>query len=205
MNEKEIKINSRKAFDKQADSYDYDIKGEHARRMYDKIMNVLNDITYSNFLDLGCGTGEMIKIILEHNKNKIGYGIDISKKMIQVAKRKLPETVSLKVGDSEKLPYEDEYFDVVYCNDSFHHYPRPKNVINEVFRVLKKEGIFIVCDCWQPYLGRIIMNAYMRHSKGGDVKIYSQKELVNLLHSKFKTVIWEKISNTSCLCIAKKF
>lgn len=204
MNDEQIKRNSKEAFDKQTNSYDYDIKGKHARAMYQEILKSLNDITYVNFLDLGCGTGEMIKIILEHNKMKKAYGSDISPKMIEVAKKKLPEFVNLKIGDSENLPYANEYFDVVFCNDSFHHYPKPENVIAEVFRVLKTGGTFIICDCWQPYLGRVIMNAYMKHSKEGDVKIYSQKELVRLLHSKFGMVMWKKLNNTSCLCIAQK-
>ena len=58
MDEKEIKMNSRETFDRQANSYDHDIKGRHARRMYQVVLNTLNNISYSNFLDLGCGTGE---------------------------------------------------------------------------------------------------------------------------------------------------
>ena len=204
MDEKEIKMNSRETFDRQANSYDHDIKGRHARRMYQVVLNTLNNISYSNFLDLGCGKGELIKIILENDNTKKGFGIDLSSKMIEVAKKKLPESVSLMIGDSENLPYPNQYFDVIYCNDSFHHYPSPENVIKEVFRVLKQGGTFIICDCWQPYLGRVIMNTYMKYSKEGDVRIYSQKELENLLHIEFETVIWKKLSNTSCLCIAKK-
>ena len=204
MKDQLIKENSKEAFNEQAYSYDYDIKGRHARTMYPEILNYLSSITYSNFLDLGCGTGEMIKIILASDKKKKASGIDISPKLIEVAKKKLPQAVDLRIGDSENLPYPNEFFDVVYCNDSFHHYPNPDNVISEVFRVLKKEGIFIICDCWQPYLGRIIMNIYMKHSKEGDVKIYSKKEMETMLRTKFKIVTWKKLNNTSCFCIAQK-
>lgn len=204
MKDQLIKENSKEAFNKQAYSYDYDIKGRHARAMYPEILNSLSTITYTNFLDLGCGTGEMIKIILTSDKEKRAFGIDISPNMIEVAKKKLPQSVDLRIGDSENLPYSDEFFDVVYCNDSFHHYPNPENVISEVFRVLKKEGIFIICDCWQPYLGRIIMNIYMKHSKEGDVKIYSKREMETMLGTKFKVVTWKTLNNTSCLCIAQK-
>ena len=38
-------------------------------------------------------------------------------------------------------------------------------------------------DCWQPYIGRVIINFYMRHSKEGDVKIYSETEMVSMLQS----------------------
>ena len=32
-------------------------------------------------------------------------------------------------------------------------------------------------DCWQPLIGRAIMNFYMKHSNEGDVKIYSEQEI----------------------------
>lgn len=48
------------------------------------------------------------------------------------------------------------------------------------------------------------MNFYMKHSKSGDVKIYSKKEMENLLSKDFCTVLWEHISNTSSLTIARK-
>ena len=100
MKDQLIKENSKEAFNEQAYSYDYDIKGRHALTMYPEILNYLSSITYSNFLDLGCGTGEMIKIILASDKKKKASGIDISPKMIEVAKKKLPQAVDLRIGDS---------------------------------------------------------------------------------------------------------
>ena len=98
----------------------------------------------------------------------------------------------------------DNTFDVVYCNDSFHHYPAPQNVLKEVHRVLKPEGTFLMGDCWQPFVGRVIMNFYMRHSKEGDVKIYSETEIVSMLSEYFHNVSWEQIGNTACIAMAQK-
>ena len=91
-----------------------------------------------------------------------------------------------------------------YCNDSFHHYPAPQNVLKEVHRVLKPEGTFLMGDCWQPFVGRVIMNFYMRHSKEGDVKIYSEAEIVSMLSEYFHNVSWEQIGNTACIAMAQK-
>ena len=132
------------------------------------------------------------------------YGIDLSEKMLHVAKSKLPEQVKLLLGDSEALPFPDNTFDVVYCNDSFHHYPAPMNVLREVHRVLKLGGTFLMGDCWQPLVGRIIMNFYMRHSKEGDVKIYSEAEIVSMLSKYFRNVSWEQIGNTACIAMGEK-
>ena len=84
----------------------------------------------------------MLKLILQEDTHKELCGIDLSEKMLAVAKSKLPEQVKLILGDSESLPFSDNAFDVVYCNDSFHHYPAPQNVLREVYRVLKPGGTF---------------------------------------------------------------
>lgn len=199
-----IKENSRAAFNQQADTYDNDIKGQHARFLYPVLLEKLSHIPFQSALDLGCGTGEMLKLILQEDVGKELYGIDLSEKMLHVAKSKLPDQVKLLLGDSEALPFPDNIFDVVYCNDSFHHYPAPMNVLREVHRVLKPGGTFLMGDCWQPLVGRIIMNFYMRHSKEGDVKIYSETEIVSMLSKYFRNVSWEQIGNTACITMGEK-
>lgn len=46
--------------------------------------------------------------------------------MTDVAKKRIKNKGILVIGDSEKLPFANQSFDIVYCNDSFHHYPEPK-------------------------------------------------------------------------------
>ena len=141
-----IKENSKVAFNQQAATYDKDIKGQHARSLYPVLLEKLSHIPFQSALDLGCGTGEMLKLILQKDPHKELCGIDLSEEMLAVAKSKLPEQVKLLLGDSEVLPFPDNAFDVVYCNDSFHHYPAPQNVLREVNRVLKHGGIFMICN-----------------------------------------------------------
>lgn len=198
------KEKSKAAFNQQAATYDTDMKGQHARSLYPILLDRLSHISYHSVLDLGCGTGEMMKQILQTDNCKELYGIDLSEEMLAVAKSKLPDQVKLLLGDSESLPFPDNFFDVVYCNDSFHHYPAPRNVLSEVQRVLKPGGTFLMGDCWQPYIGRVIINFYMRHSKEGDVKIYSETEMVSMLSEYFHDVSWERIGNTACISMGKK-
>lgn len=200
----DIKENSKVAFNQQAATYDNDIKGQHARSLYPVILKKLSEIPYHTALDLGCGTGEMMRLILQQNKDKSLYGIDLSEKMLEVAKEKLGNHVNLILSDSEQLPFSDSFFDVVYCNDSFHHYPAPDKVLSEVYRVLKPNGIFVMCDCWQPTIGRAIMNFYMKHSKEGDVKIYSENEIRKFFSVHFSKVLWKRIGNTACMACGIK-
>ena len=200
----DLKEKSKATFNQQAATYDTDMRGQHARSLYPILLERLSHISYQSALDLGCGTGEMIKQIMQSDNHKELYGIDLSEEMLSVAKGKLPDQVKLLLGDSESLPFPDNFFDVVYCNDSFHHYPAPRNVLSEVQRVLKPGGTFLMGDCWQPYIGRMIMNFYMRHSKEGDVRIYSETEMVSMLSEYFHDVSWERIGNTACISMGKK-
>lgn len=199
------KENSKRTFDKQAISYDTDIAGEHARKLYAPILNLLKQEEFvGSVLDLGCGTGALLESIYNLNITEKLSGIDLSPNMIEEAKNKIGANARLYIGDAENLPFEDDVFNTVICNDSFHHYPSPDKVIKEVSRVLKEDGIFIIGDCWQPAGARQIMNFYMKHSKSGDVKIYSKKEMEDLLSNDFHTVLWRRINNTSSLIIARK-
>ena len=198
------KKTSKAAFNQQAPSYDNDMRGQHARSLYPALLKRLSQIPFYSALDLGWGTGEMMKRILEEDSSKQLYGIDLSDEMLAVARKKLPEQAKLLLGDSESLPFLERSFDVVYCNDSFHHYPAPENVLGEIHRVLKPGGVFLMGDCWLPFAGRVVMNFYMRHSKEGDVKIYSKEEIITMLLKYFHDVSWERIGSTSCMASGVK-
>lgn len=200
----DAKENSKAAFNRQAASYDRDIKGQHARSLYPVILNKLSEIPYQTALDLGCGTGELMKRILEKDGSKRLYGLDLSEKMLEVARKKLGEKAVLLLGDSDQLPFEDDCFDVVYCNDSFHHYPDPDKVLGEICRVLRPGGIFLMCDSWHSGIGRTVINLWFRHSREGDVKLYSEKEMEKLLARHFSKIHWERIGSTSCMAMGIK-
>lgn len=201
----DVKQKSKATFNQQAPTYDKDIRGQHARTLYPVLLKKLSNISYHSALDLGCGTGEMIRLILEQDRNKKLTGIDLSEKMLEVAKEKLKDKATFILGDSEQLPFPENTFDVVFCNDSFHHYPAPEKVLAEIQRVLKHKGTFIMCDCWQPTLSRAIMNFYMKYSKEGDVRIYSKQEICTMFSKFFSNVQWKQINGDSCMAYGKKF
>lgn len=197
-----FKEKSKQAFNKQALDYDTSIQGEHARKLYKPIIENLKGKKIHSILDLGCGTGVLLEQIKELNLAEELSGIDISAEMLKIAKSRLGNHATLILGDTEKLPFQDNSFDAIICNDSFHHYPLPHIVLEEVSRCLRENGILVIGDCWQPTGARQIMNLYMKHSNSGDVKIYSKKEMLQLLSKNFHDIKWEHLDNTSCLIVA---
>ena len=64
--------------------------------------------------------------------------------MLEKSKEKLLNTAELSLGDAELLPYENDYFDLLICSDSFHHYPNPQKAIEEFYRVLKTDLVLLI-------------------------------------------------------------
>ncbi len=104
-------------------------------------------------LDLGCGNGLMANAIM----NQGGYytGVDISKKLIELCKKKYASYIKTKqaefvVADAMKLPFKNNYFDFAISISVMHHIPSDElrqKFMNELFRVLKN-GATAKIDNW---------------------------------------------------------
>ncbi|MCI1931209.1 MAG: methyltransferase domain-containing protein [Clostridia bacterium] len=187
--DREFKNLSKEYFNSIAENYDNSHDGKFVNCMYKELVE--RAITLKNkphtILDLGCGNGNVIAMISQKTDADL-YGIDLSEKMIKEAKKRL-DKAKLCVGNAEKLPYDDNKFDVVICNASFHHYPKPEIVLQEVKRVLKKDGTFILGDPTSPvnwYLK--FLNWALKFSNSGDFHIYGKKEIIKMLEKTGFTV-----------------
>ena len=186
------KRQSQQAFDQQAATYDTAIQGSHARALYPYLLQEIIHAWGDRVLDLGCGTGALMAQVLSEDAHRRVTGLDLSEGMLAQARARLGDRVNLVQGDSEHLPFPDQSFDVVYCCDSFHHYPAPAAVLAEVGRVLVPGGVFLLGDIWLPLPGRLLMNPFLRWSREGDVRIYSRQEITALMEQSFRQVTWRR-------------
>lgn len=95
-----------------------------------------------DILEIGVGMGADHVEWAKSNPRSL-TGVDLTPKAIEHAKNRLAiyELASdLKVADAEKLPFEDNSFDLIYSYGVLHHSPNTQQTINEVFRVLRPGG-----------------------------------------------------------------
>lgn len=191
-NIKNSKQTTMEYFDSTAKNYDQSFDGKFVRCMYDDVVKRVVDLKPQTVLDLGCGNGNIIAL-LQTFLNANYYGLDLSESMIDQAEKRLPNA-HFMVGDAEKLPYTTETFDVIICNASFHHYPHPETVIDEIRRVLKAGGTLILGDPTMPFkLLTTFLNRFLAHSHSGDHHIYHKSEIIALLsQSGFQVCRWSK-------------
>lgn len=203
----DYKQKSKQSFDLQAETYDHDKNGLHARNQYQAILEKVKDFQLGKVLDVGCGTGVLLEQLLKVHGGSANqfFGLDLSKKMLEIADSRLSEKATLVQGDAETLPFADCTFDTVLCCDSFHHYPNPQQAIIEFYRVIKPNGRLLISDYWKPFPIRQIMNLFLPYSNDGDVKIYSQKEIMVFLETvHFDVTCYEHTNSSSYIVIAKK-
>jgi ubiquinone/menaquinone biosynthesis C-methylase UbiE len=92
-------------------------------------------------LDLGCGTGNYLLAQLQSGPTSICWdGLDLSRDMLEITKKKVADRASLTIGRAEELPYSDETFNFVMVRAMFHHVQNKDQGLNEITRVLKPGG-----------------------------------------------------------------
>lgn len=204
---KRYKNKSLNTFNRIAAGYDQSWDGKWSALMYDDVLNRIDEQPFESILDVGCGTGNLLSMVLGQYEGVKVSGIDFSPNMLKVAAETLGDQAELILGDAAQLPWPDNSFDLLVCNSSFHHYPEPFKVLMEMKRVLKNNGRVIIADPWWSRTIRFLINIYLRTplNMEGDVRIYSKQEFKWLLSScGFQSIEWEKPSPKYCIAHAVK-
>jgi ubiquinone/menaquinone biosynthesis C-methylase UbiE len=101
---------------------------------------------YERAVELGCGTGFFLLNLMQGGVIEKGAVTDLSPGMVQVALNNaehLGLPVEGRVADAERIPYEDNSFDLVIGHAVLHHIPDVAEAMYEVMRVLKPGGRFV--------------------------------------------------------------
>ncbi len=99
-----------------------------------------------SFLDMGCASGKQVLDLADKFKRVVG--VDISTHFIDVCKdiaqKRGITNAEFSVGDTEKIGYDNEEFDVVLCSEVLEHVIHLDQAIEELKRVTKKGGYVLI-------------------------------------------------------------
>lgn len=157
-------------------------------RIYQKILYTIRARVHiyllpgSRFLDVACGTGEVIFRLAQEFPSVEFTGADFSEEMLAIARQKTAHLKNVKIinANVRNLPFPNKSFDTVLCSDAFHHFASPEESLKEISRVVKDNGfLFLIDPSYDTLFQKIalsIFGALFETAK----KYYSEKELSTL-------------------------
>ncbi len=119
-----------------------------------KVVDIVAKTQPNNILDIATGTGDLAISLSKTTAKKI-IGLDISDGMLEVGRKKitnknLDNTISMVIGDSENLPFEDNSFDAITVAFGVRNFETLDKGLAEIYRVLKPNGVFVILETSMP-------------------------------------------------------
>ncbi|MFJ8457681.1 glycosyltransferase [Lysinibacillus xylanilyticus] len=159
---------------------DDEIKIEHLQRYQSVIPLLKNKVV----LDAACGEGYGSEILSAQARQV--YGMDIDEKSITHAKKTyVKSNLDFLVGSIEKLPFEDDFFDIIVSFETIEHVDEnlQKKFLKEIKRVLKKDGLLIIST---P--NKKVYSDHRNYSNPFHIKEFYKDEFYTFLKSSFQNV-----------------
>jgi ubiquinone/menaquinone biosynthesis C-methylase UbiE len=155
---------------------------EHLNRYYFAINQI--DLKDKKVLDIASGEGYGSEILSRYAQNVIG--VDISLEAVEYAKAKyINENLKFIQGDATKIPLEDNSVDVVVSFETIEHHDKHTEMISEITRVLKAQGILIISSPDKYYYSDLLNRKNEYH-----VKELYYSEFRNLISNSFRNVFF---------------
>jgi len=153
-------------------------------KIAERLFSQIDSSDVKNVLEVGCGIGVVSSYLAEKYKWNI-TGIDLDPEQIERAKNDNKENEYLRFfeADVTELPYANSGFDMVLSFDVLHHIPNYDRAIEEISRVLKQNGFYILNDLVLPrFTARIFKN----------YGVFAVDDIINYLkRNKFEVVYKE--------------
>ena len=123
-----------------------DVPDRYSIQLYLRVAGAM-DLRGKDVLEVGCGRGGGASFIARYLGPASMIGVDISERAVRFCRRRHPgERLKFERGEAERLPFPSASFDAVVNVESSHCYPSFEGFVDEVARVLRPNGAFLIAD-----------------------------------------------------------
>jgi ubiquinone/menaquinone biosynthesis C-methylase UbiE len=132
----------RKWYDAVSNGYD-ELYGDEQSKKHAKVMELLGDKTYNVLVDIGCGTGRFLEAVA--TRSKVVLGIDVSLRMLTIARRKaLNSAIELVRASASYLPLRDQAADGIVSVSVTQSGPMLAEHSDELLRIAKEHAALVM-------------------------------------------------------------
>jgi len=175
--------------------YDADPEHEDASSpWYELVQEYIGDVTNQRVLEVACGRGGFVRQLTRAGARVIGC--DFSAAALNAAHTKLlapgmKSTSALVQGDAQKLPFQNETFDIVISCETIEHLPQVQNAICEMHRVTRRGGkLFLTTPNYLNLMGLYEIYALLRHPGRQDDQPFDRRQWFPQVHNWVKRGGW---------------
>jgi len=108
-----------------------------------EVAKIFDKFDGARLLDIGCGDGTFTLLLRNSMGAGEAFGVEIAREAVAAARKKGIKAYQIDI-DRDDLPFDDEYFDVVYCGEIIEHVFDPDHLLEETHRVLRPEGNCVI-------------------------------------------------------------
>jgi|SaaInlStandDraft_2_1057019.scaffolds.fasta_scaffold00408_10 SAM-dependent methyltransferase len=133
------------------------VKKLEIEKISNSIKQIKKDHNVENILEIGCGNGYVLKKISKNIKSDF-LGVDVNKKMIELAKKRKRKELDFKVDDITNSKLKSEKYDIIFterCLINLMSWELQKKAINQIYKLLKKDGTFIMLEAFTDGLNNL--------------------------------------------------
>jgi ubiquinone/menaquinone biosynthesis C-methylase UbiE len=134
-------------------------------------------------LDIGCGTGVLLRRALDADTTRTALGVDITLDMLRQAAQRLPDTVPLVCASGDNVPLRAASVDLVVSTSTLHYMRDPIGMLREARRLLVPGGTVIVGDWCRDYWTMSALDRVLRWVDPAHVATLSGETLVRLMRT----------------------
>jgi ubiquinone/menaquinone biosynthesis C-methylase UbiE len=160
-----------------------------------KIRNILrlcSNCKHDSVLDIGAGTGSVIKGLSGRKFGQAFWGLDISEKAVEIVKRRnIATLVECKLFDGYNIPYSSDEFDLAIISHVIEHSEFPRTLLYEAARVAR----FVYVEV--PLEETIRLKKDFVLDAAGHINFYNSKTIRLLLQTCNFQVLRQTTSNSS--------
>jgi ubiquinone/menaquinone biosynthesis C-methylase UbiE len=173
---------ARTHFDRWSETYEQDSAARWLREVQTQALAALALTENDVLLDVGCGTGAAVRDAAPRIRRAVGF--DLSPGMIVQAEERARasgiDNVEFRVGDvSGRLPFDDGAFTALVCTTAFHHFPKPRDTIAEMARVLAPGGRLVIADANRRNPAVFALDLVLRAAQASHAGFRSPRQLMH--------------------------